>query len=116
MLKLFRGKRGQGISAEYAVSLVVGVAAVAMMFTFIKRTFQARALDAQKQAITQAAQVLAKPIAMEYEPYYSVSATKTDAYKEERTRIAFGGLFNKEIQDDKGIGAASRQLSPREVQ
>jgi uncharacterized protein (UPF0333 family) len=115
-IMLKRSSKGQAISAEYLIALMVIIAAAAAMFTYIKRTFQARAYDAQKVAINDARTALGgKAVAMEYEPYYAVSSSDVDQSERDSVRFVNGGLFNQESNLERAIISDSVQLAPEQV-
>ena len=110
MFRRFRSSKGQGIVAEYMVILMVVIAAVATMFTYIKRTLQGRVYDAQCVVMNRASEALNSPVAMEYEPYYVQSFTATDSYQSQLTHA--GGLFNKIDSAAKISDTVAEQYPP----
>jgi len=116
MLKRFRSGKGQAISGEYLVTVAFVVVALAIMSTYIRRTLQAKAYDAQQKAVSGATVALGRNVAMEYEPYYVLSSSNTDARQEDFVHIANAGEFNKTIALERGMSVQSYQLAPAQVE
>lgn len=114
MLKILRSSRGQAIIAEYVVVLMVVIAAVALMFTYTKRTFQAKVRDAQRMAVSSAYEGVegSTNVYMEYEPYYVRSESRINSRQEDYTHIASGGLFNKTTDSGRHVDSFSVQYAP----
>ena len=124
MLKNFRGNRGQVISGEYVVASVLIIAALTVMFTYVKRALQGRVYDAQRYVMKQASNALndgvspdkTYSVGMEYEPYYDVSSANADVYQKDTSHLSAGMTYNKSVDFEQRVRAVSNQLQPGAAQ
>lgn len=114
MVKKRFSKSGQVVSAEYVVTILLAVASIAIMSTYVKRSFQAKILDAQMRAVNEASAGLGRVVACEYEPYYVKSASVTDSYSKDSTDLR-SGVYSMGDNLNRVMRTNSQQLSPIEV-
>jgi Flp pilus assembly pilin Flp len=79
MLKSVRREKGQGVSAEYVVMIVLVSVAIMGMMTFVRRALQGRYRDANIETVIQAASILNQDVQVEYEPYYVETTADVDS-------------------------------------
>ncbi len=108
----FLSLRGQAVSAEYVVILLIVIGALSAMTVYVRRTIQARAYDAQTLALAKASKGLGRTVANEYEPYYSVTVTKTEQEQTDSTRVLSFGDYRKELDLSKNTETESLQKPP----
>jgi hypothetical protein len=102
MLKIFKNKKAQN-TAEYAILIALVVGGVIAMQTYAQRTLQARLRDASVAFRDQTVGISTSNQAttLQYEPYYTNSATKMEkgSSKEQTYKETTDVNINKKLSD-----------------
>ena len=120
MLKRFRFKKGQALSAEIVITLLVVTLAIAAMSNYFRRTLQARTRDLVVYARAEAETALLNsdgvgpPVALQYEPYYVMAVAEKDQSQSSTSNINATGEFNLRTREVKTTLSNSTQLAPNE--
>jgi hypothetical protein len=109
---LFFSLRGQAVAAEFVVILLIVIGALTAMTVYARRTIQARAYDAQTLAIAKASKGLGQTVLNEYEPYYTVTGTKTDQQQVDSSQVLPLGDYRKDLEITKKSETEAQQNPP----
>ena len=109
MQKNFCRKKGQGISAEYVILIVLVSISIAVMTTYVRRTLQARYRDGNRMVYMKASAALGNAVQPEYEPYYVNTATDVDAMTADEQKVAAGGAVDKTNISERSMNTVSEQ-------
>ncbi|MEI6437121.1 MAG: hypothetical protein WCO69_00050 [Candidatus Omnitrophota bacterium] len=112
MLKNFRSKKGQAVSGEYVLAAILMVGALSVMTVYLRRAFQARVYDGQRKIMADASAALGTKVRAEYEPYYTMTSSRTNSSKADRSRGIAGGEINRTMESESGTFYVSNQLQP----
>ena len=132
-----RGKKGQAVSSEYAITYVIVVAAILTTGVYLKRAIQARFYDIRNYMVEQIQKKGREagseydrsqtwgPLAsfngkiwLHYEPYYAIAeATKTkEAYRNDQILAGISsGIYITDRDIDKGMILNTEQRPPKEA-
>jgi Tfp pilus assembly protein PilV len=115
MLKKFRNKSGQSISAEVVITFVLVTVAIVAMSTYIRRTMQARVRDAVIFTRDEASSALGGAnVALQYEPYYASAEAKTSQASTTRVKFGVNGEFIQDSRQGRSVVSNSVQLAPKD--
>lgn len=118
MIKKNRSKSGQALTSEYAIALVLGVAAAGSMFFYFKRALQGKIRDANIHMIREVmvgSGGSAVNVLLQYEPYYTTSNSETDLYTVREEKTLAGGVLGLDTKLVRDEGVYSVQLPPKEA-
>ena len=109
MLKTGRGKKGQGISAEYVFMIALVSISLAVMVVYVRRTLQGRYRDANRMVYESAAVVLNSNVYAEYEPYYTNTASDTDSMTTAEQKIVADDVMDRSNISRRKVNSLSTQ-------
>ncbi|MFH0753754.1 MAG: hypothetical protein V2A70_04245 [Candidatus Omnitrophota bacterium] len=107
-----RRQKGQAISVEYVLMILMFMAVIMIMTVYVRRALQARIQDASTTAVNRAAQVSQTTVLPEYEPYYSETTSETDRSLVKEERITPAGTMIKAMTSMMGSKGNSKQAAP----
>ena len=116
MLKRFRHKSGQSITAEVVITFVLVTVVIVAMSTYVRRTMQARVRDATIFTRDEASSALGGAnVDLQYEPYYVLAESQTNQVSTDLSRIStVNGEFMRDSLQGRVVVANSVQLAPKD--
>ena len=109
MLKIFRDKKGQGISAEYVFLITLVSVAIVGMTIYVRRSLQARIRVGNRMVYGRAADAINGMVLAEYEPYYVNSSAASESNSEQTQTVTGNLAWEQTTNTHRNLNSLSAQ-------